>query len=100
MSRLRGRDSDSSRAHSSLLRCVIAAAGGVVLLGGMSGCETDSFIDPSVVGRWEHTPTTVPILERIAAIEDPRTELVEYTEPTGTTCVSTPRTTGSALAMR
>ncbi|MBX3317666.1 MAG: polysaccharide biosynthesis/export family protein [Phycisphaeraceae bacterium] len=83
MSRLRGRESDSSRAHSYLLRCVIAAAGGVVLLGGMSGCETDSFIDPSVVGRWEHTPTTVPILERIAAIEDPRTELVEYTEPTG-----------------
>jgi polysaccharide export outer membrane protein len=35
----------------------------------LGGCEMDSYLDPSVMGRWEHTPTTVPILERIAAIE-------------------------------
>ena len=33
------------------------------------GCEADSFIDPSVVGRWEHTPTIVPVLDRLASVE-------------------------------
>ena len=35
----------------------------------LSGCETDSFFNPSVVGRWEQTPVTLPILERIDIIE-------------------------------
>jgi protein involved in polysaccharide export with SLBB domain len=35
----------------------------------LTGCETNSFLDPSTVGRMEFTPTTVPILERLAAIE-------------------------------
>lgn len=83
MSRLRGRIADPcvcltpGRVHA-----LKAAAGMTLLLAGLAGCETDSFIDPSITGRWEHTPTTVPILERIAAIEDPRGELVEYMEPT------------------
>lgn len=46
----------------------------------LGGCEWDSFIDPSVVGRWEHTPTTVPILERIGPIEGPEDQFVEYSE--------------------
>jgi len=33
------------------------------------GCEADSFIDPSVIGRWEHTPTIVPVLDRLASVE-------------------------------
>jgi polysaccharide export outer membrane protein len=33
------------------------------------GCNVDSFFNPSVTGYWEHTPTTIPILERIDAIE-------------------------------
>ncbi len=49
---------------------------------GLGGCETDSFIDPSVVGRWEHTPTRVPILTRLSAIEDAADEYVEYTDVT------------------
>lgn len=32
------------------------------------------------MGRWEQTPTTVPILERIAAIEGPEDQFVEYTD--------------------
>jgi polysaccharide biosynthesis/export protein len=35
----------------------------------MGGCEVDSFFDPSKTGRFENMPTTIPILERIDAIE-------------------------------
>ncbi|MEO0483086.1 MAG: polysaccharide biosynthesis/export family protein [Planctomycetota bacterium] len=56
------------------------AATGLVLALGATGCEIDSFLDPSVTGRWEHTPTSVPILERIAAIEGPEDQFVEYTD--------------------
>ncbi len=83
MSRLRGRIADPCvRPTSGRIHALKAAAGMALLLAGLAGCETDSFLDPSITGRWEHTPTTVPILERIAAIEDPRGELVEYMEPT------------------
>ena len=59
-------------------RCVLVAVG----LGGMllGGCMHDSFLDPSVIGYWERTPTRVPILESLALIEDPETELVEITD--------------------
>lgn len=33
------------------------------------GCETDSYMNPSVTGYYEHTPTTMPVLERIDVIE-------------------------------
>lgn len=53
-------------------------AGSLALLAGATmGCEVDSFMDPSVIGYWEHTPTTVPILERLAAIEGPADENIE-----------------------
>jgi protein involved in polysaccharide export with SLBB domain len=38
--------------------------------------------DPSVLGRWEYTPASVPVLSRIASIEGPEDEWVEYTDPT------------------
>lgn len=44
-----------------------------------AGCEVDSYMDPSVVGRWEYTPTVVPILERIDVIEGDQPEAVETT---------------------
>ena len=81
MSRLRGRDSDV-RLRSAGVRALRLLAGSAVLATVLGGCETDSFFDPSVVGRWERTPTTVPILERIAAIEGTEGEFVEYTDPT------------------
>ncbi|MFT3684067.1 MAG: polysaccharide biosynthesis/export family protein [Phycisphaerales bacterium] len=46
--------------------------GGLVLAtlaGGLGGCEVDSWFDPSKVGRWEHTPTIVPVLDRISVVE-------------------------------
>lgn len=55
------------------------AAGGAVGVG-LGGCEIDNFINPSEVGRWEMTPTVVPILDRIAAIEGPDEVFVEYSD--------------------
>ena len=34
-----------------------------------SGCEVDGFLDPSKTGYFEHTPTSMPILNRIDIIE-------------------------------
>lgn len=44
-------------------------------LGGFPGCETDSYMDPSVTGYYETTPTTIPVLERIDVIEPPEEPL-------------------------
>lgn len=55
-----------------------AAALLVAASGALMGCEADSWLlDYSVVGRWEYTPTTVPILERLDVIERQRTDYVE-----------------------
>lgn len=50
------------------------------LASGLAGCETDSFLDPSVVGRWEFTPTVSPILERIDVIERDTGQFVDVTQ--------------------
>jgi len=76
--RRRGLAVKSNRALALASACGLAAG----LLAGLGGCETDSFLDPSVTGRWEYTPTKVPILERIAAIEDNTGDLVEYSDVT------------------
>ena len=47
----------------------------VLALIGSSGCETDSYMDPSVTGYYETTPTTIPVLERIDVIEPPEEPL-------------------------
>lgn len=47
----------------------------------MFGCEVDSYFDPSNLGRFEHTPTTVPILERLVAIEGSAGEASVETSP-------------------
>lgn len=59
-----------------------AASIALVLAAGLAGtgCEVDSYLNPGTVGRWEHTPTTVPILRRIAAIEPDDSEFVQITE--------------------
>ena len=40
------------------------------------GCSADSFLDPSKIGRWKSTPTIVPVLDRLSAIEDEPTDFV------------------------
>jgi len=52
-----------------------------VLSGAVVGCSHwDSYLDPSVVGAWEKTPTKVPILNRIATIEDEPDQYVQYSD--------------------
>jgi len=73
------RSSATSRPSSRAARCSLAVA---ALSAGFftTGCEVDSYFDPSVVGRWEHTATVTPILERLSAIEDLGDGFVEYSE--------------------
>ncbi len=61
----------TARCGRALGLCAIAAS--------MGGCEIDSFMDPSVIGRWENTPTIVPIIERIDVIERDTGEFVDVT---------------------
>jgi protein involved in polysaccharide export with SLBB domain len=68
----RGTSSYRGNLFSRLLVCAL----GLTFLPGF-GCEVDSFMDPSVVGRWEYTPTIVPILDRIDVIERDSGEFVE-----------------------
>ena len=42
----------------------------LVTVVGIIGCETDSFMDPTAVGRWEHTPVKLPILKRLDVIDE------------------------------
>ncbi len=43
------------------------------------GCETDSFLDPSVVGRWEQTPVIMPILSQLDVIDESDEALLPVT---------------------
>lgn len=45
-----------------------------------AGCETDSFFDPSILGRWEHTPVVLPILDQLDVIDEPSTEVPGLSE--------------------
>ncbi|MEO1235374.1 MAG: polysaccharide biosynthesis/export family protein [Planctomycetota bacterium] len=53
--------------QSNTNRTARTRSGAAVLMAvmglGLIGCEADSFLDPSLVGRWERTPVTMPILE-------------------------------------
>jgi len=52
--------------YSSLLFAAIITCVGVSV-----GCEFDSYLDPSVVGRWERTPVVLPILDQLDVIDEP-----------------------------
>lgn len=62
------------------LRPIASVLLGSVALAALTGCEVGSYLDPSVIGRWERTPTTVPILERISSIEPANDTLLDVTE--------------------
>lgn len=68
-----------SRGRGAWAPAALIGLSGVVAGG---GCEVDSFMDPSVVGRWEKTPTVVPILSRIDVIERDSGEFVDVTSVT------------------
>lgn len=79
------RSTDRTTLKMSLSRFKRAlACAGILSLSSMflGGCNWDSFMDPSTVGRWERTPTSVPILDHIGAIEDPNSQWVDISEIT------------------
>lgn len=47
---------------------------------GLTGCAK-SFLDPTKLGGYRDTPTVMPILTRIDAIEDDSGQVVEYSDP-------------------
>jgi polysaccharide export outer membrane protein len=47
---------------------------------GMVGCETDGYLDPTQVGRWERTPVTMPILETLDLTGNFSEDQVEFTD--------------------
>lgn len=53
---------------------------GFISLSTLLGCEYDSFLDPSIVGRYENTAIRLPILDRIAVIESDVDDAVEATQ--------------------
>lgn len=64
-----------ARPMARLLSCAAL----LIAFAAQMGCEVDSYIDQSVVGRWEYTPTVVPILEKIDVIEADQGEFIETT---------------------
>lgn len=78
----------------------------LLLLAGTAlwGCEADSWMDPSVLGRWEHTPTVMPVIDRIAAIEREDVAYVETSDPTPEDLIPVAAeyriTTGDGLVIR
>jgi len=67
----------TSRPHGILLIVALLLAAAMT-----GGCEVDSFFDPSKTGRFEHTATTIPILDRIDVIESSADKWGDTTEPT------------------
>lgn len=59
------------RKRMNVLGWVASTTAAVVLLALGLGCEFDSYLDPSVVGRWERTPVILPILDQLDVIDEP-----------------------------
>ncbi len=71
---------DAARRSTRRLGAGLFTILGVIAAG---GCEADGWLgEPSVVGRWEHTPGTVPILEKIDVIESDSGEFVDVSQVT------------------
>ena len=53
----------------------------LALAGLLGGCNAQSFMDPSAVGRWAPTPTIMPVLDRIKRHRGQTGQLVEISDP-------------------
>lgn len=68
-----------STAHNSRIQGMAGLAAMLLLAVatlGLSGCDMDSFADPSEIGRWENTPVVLPIIERLDVIDEAEEEIV------------------------
>ncbi len=70
----------TQRNRRSIAKPWTVLALGLAVLTGPVGCELDSYLDPSVVGRWERTPGEAPILDRIDIIEAQDDNILPVTE--------------------
>ena len=73
-------ESNCRAKRSGLERVAVAA-----LIAGSSflaGCETDGFFDPTKIGYYEPTPTTLPVLTRLDVIERETTGWGQLSQPT------------------
>lgn len=83
---------DRSRTHNRTRRARLLAPAVIVALAGLGGCEVDNWLyNPSTVGRWQHTPTIVPVLERIDVIESDTGDYVDVTQVTAEDLIPEPR---------
>lgn len=73
---------NENRSSGSSMRTITALLLAVFSAITMGGCEVDSFFNPSVTGYYEHTPTSVPILDRLDIIEREVGYQPEITSPT------------------
>jgi len=71
-----------TRPSSRTAHLVLVSGSAISIAALMGGCEWDSYLRTNVVGRWENTATKVPILTRIAAIEDENALDVDSVAPT------------------
>lgn len=46
----------------------------------LGGCNVDSYLDPSNIGRWENTSTVQPIIRRLSVIEGPEDQITQVSE--------------------
>lgn len=60
-----------NRKHHKPARNAAGCALCGLMLAMLAGCETDSYLSPNTVGRWEPTPVVLPILSNLATIEEP-----------------------------
>lgn len=62
-------------------RWLVSILAGLLMLIGTTGCDVDSYADPSNVGRWENTPVVLPILDRLDVIEEPEEAIPGLSQP-------------------
>ena len=74
--------SNENRSSGSAMRTITALLLSIVSTVFIGGCEVDSFFNPSVTGYYEHTPTSMPILDRIDIIEREIGFQPDITKPT------------------
>jgi protein involved in polysaccharide export with SLBB domain len=85
---------NAARPHGSrdrLLRTCVGAVGAAALLQALGCTNVDGWMwDPSIVGRWETTPTVTPVLDRIDIIEAGTGEFIDVTDATAADLIPEP----------
>lgn len=74
--------SQNKMKHVRIIDAISKAIILMALTATLSGCATDSWFDPSVVGRWESTAAVAPIIDRLDVIEPAARDFVQTTSVT------------------